>query len=72
MRTMTTQAPVTRYTPKQAFWRRVLNMLVQIDTTYRQRRAFEQLDAHLLRDIGLRDTDPSKRSWQPPVQMRHY
>ncbi len=47
---------------------RLLRLFLRLDRAYRDQRAFERLDAHLLRDIGL--TDHAARGWDAPEVMR--
>ncbi|MEM8787363.1 MAG: DUF1127 domain-containing protein [Pseudomonadota bacterium] len=73
MTTLATHAPrVTR--PARSFWIRALNWLIARDAQFRERKALEQLDAHLLRDIGLEPDDVHREVvrpiWDAPKVMR--
>ena len=47
---------------------RLLDLIQRLDAAYRDRRHFERLDDHMLRDIGL--TDHATRRWDAPEMMR--
>ena len=49
------------------FGRWLLSALIGLDQRYRQRRALENLDPHIRRDIGLPEIE--RRRWTPPHAM---
>ena len=47
-----------------------LATLIGFDARFRQRRAFDRLDPHLRRDVGLEDTRAVRKHWDAPDWWR--
>ncbi len=70
METLSTHAPLRLRRPR-SFLRAALAWLIQADEGYRQKVAFDRLDDHMRRDIGLIDAAvPTHRTWDAPRVMR--
>lgn len=64
----TARAPLSLY--EGSIWRRVLRFILDRDAAFRQSRAYDQLDDHLRRDLGLMDGHTVARDPETAALLR--
>jgi len=64
----TARAPLSLH--QGSIWQRVLRFIMDRDAAFRQSRAYDQLDDHLRRDLGLMDGHTVARDSETAALLR--